>query len=203
MEAWEVEAYIDDLNLRPLYQRDLNGRQLGVQMHLSNADRERWRVWNIAPFDKTGEEFAELAKIRERERRARKRRENNVRTRDQYLADLRAKPKPWEAEGVSRRTWYRRKHAALNVARGESETIVNKLQHYLVPPQQRGCHEGVTALTPTIPTEERVVERLAPSLRAKRTHLVPPSEERKWTKPTILSDEPRDLREFPLLRMAS
>ena len=60
-------------------------------------------------IDMTDEQLAEQRKVRERNRRARKRRERGVRTKEAYLAELAARPKPWITEGISRRTWERRK----------------------------------------------------------------------------------------------
>src|SRR6185369_11642296 len=74
------------------------------------------------------------------------------------LAELASRPKPWMAEGISRRTWERRRKAnpdmmpcvsgnQRSVSQGESEIIVFKQRTHVASPNMRnprkeGLHEG-------------------------------------------------------------
>jgi len=108
MPADEVESLIQHLSVTPHYQKLRTADELGRILNLTNADRERLKLWRIRPVDVTGEELAQQAKKRERARRAAQRRKQGVRTKAEYLAERRSKPKPWLAEGISRRQWQRR-----------------------------------------------------------------------------------------------
>jgi hypothetical protein len=64
-----------------------------------------WKITTIRPCDQTLEELRK-AKRRERDH---KRRIYNRQPRAQYLAShAMSRTKPWEHEGISRATWYRR-----------------------------------------------------------------------------------------------
>ena len=45
----------------------------------------------------------------DRERKRRQRREQGMKTREEYLAGALSVTRPWKAEGISRRSWYRRR----------------------------------------------------------------------------------------------
>ena len=106
MPAEEAAAMIEHLKLLTIYERTPTAKQLGERLRLTNAERERLKLWSFKPIDATDEEIAERRKTRKREQLAQKRREKGVRTRADYLADLASKPKPWEADGVSRSRWF-------------------------------------------------------------------------------------------------
>jgi hypothetical protein len=109
MPAEERNAYVKHVWGLDIYERTLTARELGKRLGLTNAEREALKLWQFLPIDKTDVELAEQAKVRERDRRARRRRERGVRTREVYLAELASRPKPWITEGISRRTWERRR----------------------------------------------------------------------------------------------
>lgn len=76
------------------------------QLRLRNDDRVAHRLYNTPPIDLTKAQLAEMRKQRNRERKRLARREAGAQLRGAYLAQFQ---KPWIAEGISRRTWYRRK----------------------------------------------------------------------------------------------
>ena len=94
------------------------------------ADRERLKLYSIRPCDLTPEEFDRQSRERKKASRAAQRRRDGVRTREDYLAECRNKPKPWLAEGISRRQWQRKQDACRKVATdmspGEGPTILCK-----------------------------------------------------------------------------
>jgi len=127
MQADEVKDLIQHLAVTPHYEKIRTGEQLGRAVHLCIADRERLRLWRIKPMDVDDQQLAQQAKEREGARRAMQRRKKGIRTKEAYLAELAARPKPWEAEGISQRQWQRRcRDAGPETSRCESETILIK-----------------------------------------------------------------------------
>ena len=154
MPAEEREAYIKHVWGLDIYERTQTGLEIGKRLGLTNGERETLKLWPFLPIDKSEKEIAEQAKVRERERRARKRRERGVRSREAYLAELANRPRPWIAEGISRRTWERRRKVTKGasadhgrVSQGESEIIVFKQRTHVASPNMRslrkeGLHGG-------------------------------------------------------------
>jgi len=117
MQTDEVETLIQHLSLTPHYQKVRTAEELGRLLHLTNAERERLKLWRIRPVDMTAEQLAEQTEERERIRRAAQRRNKGIRSKEAYLAELADRPKPWLTEGISRRTWERRQKAESQVRR--------------------------------------------------------------------------------------
>jgi hypothetical protein len=112
----EVKERIEFLSLLTTYERTPTARDLGERLRLTNAERERLKLWPFRPIDATDEEIDKQRKARKRERVAKTRAMKGVRTRAAYLAELASRPRPWEAKGVSRSTWYRQKRDKVCVA---------------------------------------------------------------------------------------
>jgi hypothetical protein len=116
MEIWaswlsiaEATQLIDQINRTPIYHRKPNAQQLGFRQRVTNAERERLRLWTIAPYDMTAEELQEQRRTKDRNRKRRRRRKAGSVPRSAYLAKSLSRQKPWEIAGISRRTWYRRR----------------------------------------------------------------------------------------------
>jgi hypothetical protein len=107
MSEEERSAYVKHVWGLDRYERTLTALELGRRLGLTNAERESLKLWPFLPIDKTEEELAEQARVRERTRRALKRREKGIRTREAYLAEIARKPKPWTVQGISRSAYYR------------------------------------------------------------------------------------------------
>jgi hypothetical protein len=107
----ERELMLRDAALSPPPR--LTADQLAVRLGTTYTRRQKLRHTVIGAIDVPKEERARLRKERDRERsrrrKERQRRDTGRRTRQQYLATALSATKPWEAEGVSRRTWYRRR----------------------------------------------------------------------------------------------
>ena len=82
---------------------------LAKAMQLTDTDRTRLRITTIGAIDVTKAERAIRRKIRRRQLAAETRAAKRTQTRAEYLAASISKAKPWEVEGISRRTWYRRR----------------------------------------------------------------------------------------------
>ena len=189
MPRGEAEALVNHVWSLDLYERTPTARTLGNRLRVTNAEREQLRLWTIKPFDMTDEQLLEQSKARDRARRERKRRDAGVTSRAAYLSELKAKPKPWLAEGISRRTWFRRKPRS--VALGSSETIVCKERKQLVPMRlvesQKGYREGVLVERPRIEMEAVELASEGPSESALRHDLVPDDSSQSVPDPHIVA----------------
>jgi hypothetical protein len=98
--------------------------QCAARLRLSYAERTQLGVTTIGAFDVNKRKRAKLRKdrkrIRDRERQARKRAERGALPRPQYLARSHARRQPWKPDGISRRTWERRRRAAHQMVSGSS-----------------------------------------------------------------------------------
>ncbi|MBY5457418.1 hypothetical protein HFO89_13745 [Rhizobium leguminosarum] len=111
---WAGKAQIEEV----IYERtklrfsDLSADALGHALHLSYAERSALNIRTIGAFDVPKRKRAKLQKEKRRQRdRARKeeqRRAAGALSRADYLANSFSQARPWEAFGISRRTWERR-----------------------------------------------------------------------------------------------
>jgi hypothetical protein len=69
MQAEELEDLVRHPDLTPAYQKARSSEDLGRALHITNAERERLKLWSIRPCDVTAEEFTEQSKARCRKRR--------------------------------------------------------------------------------------------------------------------------------------
>jgi hypothetical protein len=173
----EAEALVRHVHSLPFYERTPTARTLGNRLRLTNAERERLRLFTIKPFDMTDTQLDEQSKVRRRKRCERKRRDQGIRSRAAYLAEMEAKPKPWIAEGIDRATWYRRRAKAMR--RGRGLAIVSKRGTHPVAvgqaDSQKGFHEGVLTEAEEIVAEKvGETERTRSRLSALVTHPVAP-----------------------------
>jgi hypothetical protein len=89
-----------------------------ARLRLSHEERTRMGITTIGAYDVDKREREKRHKFRkrtrDRERAARKRAARGVMPREKYLAVSLSKTQPWKAKGISRRTWERRRRAALH-----------------------------------------------------------------------------------------
>jgi hypothetical protein len=164
MAPEEAQMLVEHVQSLTIYERMPNNRVLGERMNLTNAERERLHLWAIKPTDMTDEQLAEQRKAKSRERRASKRRQSGVRPRAEYLAQLASKPKPWQALGISQRTWQRRcRGVCPDLSRGSDAT--NSIEHrtHLATTergvsQQEGLQGSVATLRPVVTEESEGME---------------------------------------------
>jgi hypothetical protein len=84
---------------RPLYKAD----DLGEYLHLTDAERTAWGIRTIGAVDISKRQRKQRRQQKARERFRRLRRAKGAHSQSLSLS----RTKPWVAEGVSRRTWYR------------------------------------------------------------------------------------------------
>jgi hypothetical protein len=113
MTEREAEAVIQQVERIPPELRRRKAEYLGERFRLINDERERLAIRTIRPCDLTDEEIKERRKARKRQRQKReaerRRRRLGQRSRTAYLASSLSSTKPWLKEGISRRTWERRR----------------------------------------------------------------------------------------------
>lgn len=140
MDHTEAEQLIDRINRMPTRERKPTARQIGKRQQVTNEQRERWKLWTIAPCNMTDVQMQEQrkAKKRDRDRQRRHRQPRQI-----YLANAKARTKPWEAEGISRRTWYRRRGTGTGVRQeqechgtGVRQLKLTKAECTPVPPEK-------------------------------------------------------------------
>jgi len=84
---------------RPLHKAD----DLGEYLRLTDAERTAWGIKTIGGHDVSKQQRQRRRRQQARERQARRRRRLGAHPHSQSLS----RTKPWEAVGISRRTWYR------------------------------------------------------------------------------------------------
>ena len=108
----EAHQLIDEINRTPTYLRKPTARQLGEKLRVSNKERELLRLKTIKPFDMTDKQLEEQRKAKNRARKWHLRRAAKKQTREVYLAgNSISRQKPWQTEGISRATWFRKRRA--------------------------------------------------------------------------------------------
>jgi hypothetical protein len=81
--------------------------QLAERLNLLEADRRRLEITTIGAVDVTREQRLALRRERSRLARQEQRRAAGRKPRADYLQECKAKPRPWQAAGISRSLWYR------------------------------------------------------------------------------------------------
>jgi hypothetical protein len=107
MPKEDIDLYIHDYSrLDPRYLRPWQNKvELKERIWLTNTEREQCKAWRIPPYDMTDAQLEQQRKDKKRARNARR----SKKPRPNYLMESISRKKPWEAEGVSRATWYRKR----------------------------------------------------------------------------------------------
>jgi hypothetical protein len=98
------ERLIRDTQERPLRWK---ADRLAWKLRVTAAERTTLKLRTIGAIDMTAQQRAEQRKRRNAERMRALRKAQNATPRAIYEAQSLSRTKPWEAAGVSRRTWYR------------------------------------------------------------------------------------------------
>ena len=108
MNKAEAADLITQIQAMPPHERRPTPKTLGKQLNVTNEERNRLELWSIHPVDMTDRQMAEQRRAKRRLRDQRRRQRAGRKPRAIYLAASLTRQKPWKAEGISRRTWYRR-----------------------------------------------------------------------------------------------
>jgi hypothetical protein len=120
----EAQELLDEINLMPPWQRKPKARTLGERLQVVYGERARLQLKTIGCCDMTEKAMELLRKQKKRARMRALRQENGGKPRAEYLAASLSQTKPWLAEGISRRTWERRRVATpcqVNLTKAEHE----------------------------------------------------------------------------------
>ena len=152
IEPEEAAAYVELVWGLDIYERIPTAQELGRRLRLTNAERLLLKLWPFKPIDATDAELAEQRRARRNERRRAKR----GRTRAEYEAASLTKQRPWQAEGISRGTWYRRRAKSSETSAGPTIvfTAVTTPVSSLADRLKKGIQQ-VPASKPNTPTNVR------------------------------------------------
>ena len=172
MPEQEVADLTEHLGRLTMSERWFSPREIGKILYCTNAERERWALWQILPCDMTDDELAAFRTDKRRKQLEKRRRDKGVRSKAEYLAELAGRPKPWEAEGIHRRTWEKRRRKAARCdsgsPQGVSPIILFKEATHTAASvrsesQQEVFSEEGEVKSPSNVTTAEIVERLKPS----------------------------------------
>jgi hypothetical protein len=108
MSEDEADELLDEINRMPTWERKTKAGPLGQRLNLTYPERARLDLRTIAACDVTE---AVMVQIRKQKKRQQNRLRYN-KSRPEYLAGSLTQTKPWEQDGISRRTWERRRVAS-------------------------------------------------------------------------------------------
>jgi hypothetical protein len=117
--AWHVEntaikmgaGYLPEARIKEVIARSRLGKplckpdDLGEYLKLDDDNRTLWGITTIGARDVTKRQRTKRRKVKQRERMARLRLQRGARPHSQSFSQT----KPWEADGISRSTWERRR----------------------------------------------------------------------------------------------
>jgi hypothetical protein len=110
MDKIEAESLVATVLVNPIRFR---ADTLAERMNLTWKERERLGIKTIGAVDVPKAERErrrhQRKRSRDRTRREQRRRAKGAEPRSRYLAKALAQTRPWEALGISRRSWYRRR----------------------------------------------------------------------------------------------
>jgi hypothetical protein len=110
MSAEQTVALTDAVIAKPIRWR---ADKLAERLNLRETDRARLSITTIGAVDMTKAEREAARKARMRQAKLKARRTQGVKSRTEYEQQSISRAKPWEAEGISRPTWYRRNRQAI------------------------------------------------------------------------------------------
>lgn len=125
--------------IKSIAPRRWNADSIGKYLGVTYAVRQKLRIWTIGckDVDKAGRE--KLRKEHNREAHERARRMAGIPSRSASLS----RTQPWKAEGMSRRTWYRKNKSRIGtVGTNTSAVLYNSTGDRVVPVERKREFEG-------------------------------------------------------------
>ena len=102
MQKDEATQLIDHINRMPIWERKPTAKTLGQRLNLTNPDRERLKLWTIAPSDMGERGMAWWRKHKDKQRKRRLRQLSGAKSQATSIS----RKKPWADFGIKRSTWY-------------------------------------------------------------------------------------------------
>jgi len=106
MEQDELDRLITNVLAKPLR---YGAAKLGQRLNLTREERARLKITTFRAVGQTADQLEAEREARRRDAKRLKGRKAGAKPRDEYEAGSAERLKPWVVEGVSRRTWYRRR----------------------------------------------------------------------------------------------
>jgi hypothetical protein len=132
------------------YPRKWRAEPLGKLLRFTGLEWMLLRLRTIAPIDMTKEQRRAYCQAKHNERLTVKRRRSGVKPRVKYLAvNSRSRDKPWEAQGMSRATWYRLPESVRQVCSNKDMNVATHLSQTGVAPRVRGKRSAERRLSQT------------------------------------------------------
>jgi hypothetical protein len=111
MTRTEAAAIIEEANRT---RRHMSADSLARWLGLTYEMREKIGITTIGAIDVSRRQRAAFRKLKKKQAQERRRRTRGIKSRAEYLANnALSRTKPWEAMGISRRTWERRRGQCL------------------------------------------------------------------------------------------
>src|SRR4051794_15050308 len=112
---WATVAEVKEMECQAARRRSaMTADGVARLLYVSHAERERLGLKTIGACDVAKQQrlqmVADKKRERDRKRAAEKRKAAGAKSRNSYQCQSLSRSKPWEAEGMSRRTWYRRQN---------------------------------------------------------------------------------------------
>jgi hypothetical protein len=140
--ATEITATVRYVKRRDL--RRFSARTLGKHLRLTDDERLLLGITTIEAFNITRAERRRIRREEKRMKERQRRRANGIRPRAVYLEENRlSRTQPWRTEGISRRTWERRRKAAVTQVRGQHLT------------SRYGTRRPASTETPSVPHRQQ------------------------------------------------
>jgi hypothetical protein len=110
LSAAEITATVAYVNRKP---RRFSADRLGKLLMLTEDERTLLEITSIGSHNVSRAERMRIRKALDAERKRKRRRAKGMKPRPVYLENSLSRTKPWEAEGICRRTWERRQKRRL------------------------------------------------------------------------------------------
>jgi len=134
MQKDEATQIIDHINRMPIWERKPKARELGERLRVINPERERLKLWTIAPCDMSQKGMTWWRKHKDKARKRRLRQLSGAKSQTTSTS----RSKPWTQLGISRASWYRRRETT------SSEVKLTSTEDKLVSLEKRQVSkEGV------------------------------------------------------------
>jgi len=144
----EADDMLAQIHGMPARERWRSPRKLGEVLSLTNTEREQLRLWRIYPADMSERQMANWRKARKRLRQKlfdeRRRQKAGSKPHTNSLAQL----KPWNIEGMSRATWYRRQRETEKPTHAQTVRQKNRRTNSFYMPVGLSVSLEVSAETP-------------------------------------------------------
>jgi hypothetical protein len=178
MRQQEAIALIDDINRTPRRQRMPTARLLGKRLRLTNGERERLKLWTIAPYNMSPQQARKQRRAKARARMRQLRQSRGSKPRTKYETSSTTRTKPWLAAGISRATWYRRRETSPCAVRLKDTANAPVSPQQAPPPKLLASGAPCSDANGKSPTTQKKPKRqrrcaadAATARRDRRTHL--------------------------------